>query len=184
MSDWFVNGRVRIGRAAAALLLIVLVAASFQAVAQTWLELRQDEVGYVVQLPGKWAVENVEVPTGVGPIKLQMAKVDLGARAYIASHSTYPEAAVRERPASAMLDGARDGAVSNVKGKLRTDEPMTVDNRPARQVVIDAPNSVVVIARYVMLDNTLIQALAVGPREVETEPATLRFLSSLKILKP
>jgi hypothetical protein len=179
MADW----RFRIGRVAA-LLLVVVACASSQAVAQTWIEFRPDGVGYSVEMPGKWVEQVQDVQSVMGPTKLHIATVDLGARAYITMYSSYPADAVRARSMVEILDGARQGALANVKeGKLRTEVDLTVNMHPGRQIIIDTPNLVLVL-RYVLAGSTLVQAIVGGPRNMESEPVTMRFLESLKILKP
>jgi hypothetical protein len=171
----------RLVRPAAVLLLAVVSAAPV--VAQTWVELRQDDIGYRVEMPGKWKTQVNDLKTDVGPVKLIMAIVDAGNRAYIAGHSTYPEEAVRARPVAAVLDNARDGAAANVKGKVRTERPVTIGNLEGREVIIDAPNSAIVMVRYMLLKNTLVQALIAATKDAEKDPATTRFLESLKVLE-
>jgi hypothetical protein len=96
----------------------------------------------------------------------------------------YPEDVVRSRPVGTMLDGARDGAVANVKGTLRKEDRITINNLPAREIIIDAPNSLVVIARYFLLRNVLVQALTAGARGTELAADTRRYLNSLKVVSP
>jgi len=67
-------------------------------------------------------------------------------------------------------------AVANVKGKLRKEEKLTLGGAPARQIIIDAPNNIVLVSRFLMLDKTLVQALVAGSSNVENEPDTKRFL--------
>jgi hypothetical protein len=172
-SGWF-------GYAAAVLLLVFVGAAPVAA--QTWVELRRDEIGYRVEMPGKWKDQINELKTDAGPVKLHMAIVDAGNRAYIAGHSTYPEAAVLGRPVSEILDNARNGAAGNVKGKVRTERPVTISGIEGREVIIDAPNSALIIVRYLMLKNTLVQALIAAMGDAEKDPATTRFLESLQVL--
>ena len=79
---------------------------------------------------------------------------------------------------------ARDGAVANVKGKLRSEQRLTINNLPAREIIIDAPNNLVVLVRYFLLQATLVQALTAGLQGVEADPDTRHFLGSLKVVTP
>src|SRR5262249_34183389 len=162
--------------------LLIVVFASASASAQTWLEFRPEGIGYSVEMPRQWQLSNHDIPTSLGPMKAYMAAVNMPTRAYMTMYMTYPADAVRARPVDTMLDGARDGAVANVKGKLRSEQRLTINNLPAREIIIDAPNSLVVINRYFLLQATLVQALLAGMTNVETDPDTRHFLDSLKVV--
>jgi hypothetical protein len=55
---------------------------------------------------------------------------------------------------------------------------------PAGQIIVDAPNQIVIKMRYILMESTLVQAIVAGPQGIELEPNTTRFLGSLKIVKP
>ncbi len=171
-------------RAFGVLLFVAFALAVPPALAQTWIEFRPEGVGYSVEMPGEWRPTTEDVKTAIGPLKARRAAVTVGRRAFITTYIVYPEDAIRAQPVATMLDGTRDGTVANVKGKLRNEERLTVNDLPAREVIIDAPNNLVVIARYFLLRNTLIQALTAGARGVETEADTRRYLNSLKVVSP
>src|SRR5262245_35052076 len=133
-------------RALSVLLFVVLAFAS--ASAQTWLEFRPEGIGYSVEMPGQWELSSQDVPTAIGSMKAYMAAVNMPTRAYMTMYMTYPADAIRGRPIDTVLDGARDGAVANVKGKLRSEQRLTINGLPAREITIDAPNNLVLINRY------------------------------------
>jgi len=165
--------------------ILLLVACAFlsqPASAQTWAEFRPEGVGYSVEMPGEWTVTSQDIPTAVGPIKAHMATVNSGARAYMTMYTSYPDENVRGRPVAPILDGARDGAVSNVKGKLRKEEKLVVSNLPARQIIIDTPQGLVLVGRFFLMESTLVQALVAGPANIENEADTKRFVGSLKVV--
>ena len=164
-----------------ALLLLVFAVGSQPALAQ-WAEYKPEGVGYSVEMPAEWSVKTEEIPTAIGTLKAYTASVNAGQRAFMTMYITYPEEGIRGRPVTTILDGARDGAVSNVKGKLRKEERLTISNVPARQIIIDAPSNVVVVGRYLMLNNTLVQALVAGLKNIENDADTKRFLGSLKLV--
>jgi hypothetical protein len=119
-----------------------------------------------------------------GVVKASIATVTLGDRAYMSTYNSYPEDAVRRRPITSMLDGARDGAIANVKGKLRSEQKILISNLPGRFIIIDAPNNIVLAMQVFLMKNTLIQGVVAGPPGVESEPDTKRMLGSLKVVKP
>jgi len=73
----------------------------------------------------------------------------------------YPPA-VLGKPMTPFLDGARDGAIRNVAGaKLRKEKRILISNRRGREAIADAPNNVVMIMRYFMMEDFLIEAVVV-----------------------
>lgn len=168
-------------KACAVLLWLALSALTSPALALTWIEFRPAGAGYSVELPGEWRPSTQDVPSAFGPLKARRAAVTVGRRTFITMSIVYPEAALRAQPADTMLDGTRDGLVANVKGKLRSEQRLTVNDLPAREIVIDAPNNLVVVARYMLLRNVMVQALLAGQRGIESEKDTRYFLDSLKV---
>jgi len=169
-------------RSLGVLLLVAFASLSCPANAQTWAEFKPQGIGYSVEMPGEWTLNAQDVPTAVGPLKAYMATVNAGSRAYMTMYISYPEENVRGRPVTPMLDGARDGAVGNVKGKLRSEEKLVVSNLPARQIIVDTPQGLVLVGRFFLMENTLVQALVAGPRNIENEADTKRFVGSLKVV--
>jgi hypothetical protein len=168
-----------------ALLIIGIALASIptRGVAQTWSEYRPAGAGFALEMPGEWTSDVMNIDTAIGTVKGYTATVEAGGRGYMSMYIPYPPDRVRGRPIEPMLDGARDGAVANVHGRLRSEEHITVDNHPGRQIVIDA-NDMVLVQRFFVLDATLVQAIVGGHAGVETEPNTIRFLQSLRVVAP
>lgn len=168
------------------LLLIALAFALIpvRAGAQTWAEYRPAGGGFALEMPDQWKTEVMNIDTAVGQVKGYTATVEVGAVGFMSMYIPYPPDAVRGRPVEGMLDGARDGAVANVHGRLRSEEKITVDNHPGRQIIIDAPNDMVLVQKFFVLDAKLIQAIVGGHPGVEKNSDAIRFLQSLKVVSP
>jgi hypothetical protein len=163
------------------LLAVLSVLVPTHAFSQQWIEFRPEEVNYSISMPGEWSMQAQDIETKVGKLKMQIATVDLGKRAYMTAYMRYPDEVLKASNMSKLLDGVRDGAVGNLKGKVRKEERIVISNRSAREVVADAPQGIVAVMRFFMLDNFLIQALVIGDSSLETDPDTARFLGSLKV---
>jgi hypothetical protein len=164
------------------LVVVMLISAASQAVAQNWTEHRPEGGGYVVEMPGEPKVSWQDVPTKLGEIKTYIATSELGPIAFITMYSRYPETYMKGQSAASILEGGRNGAVANVKGKLRTETTVTISNSPGRELLIDTPSGLVMMMRYFLRSNTLIQAIVGGPAGVETNADTRRFLDSLRTI--
>jgi len=161
-----------------ALVVITLISAATQATAQNWKEHRPDGGGYVVEMPGEPKVTWQDVPTKIGDIKTYIAVLDNGTIAFVTMYSRYPEN--YSASADSILEAGRNGAVANVKGKLRAETNVTINSFPGREIMIDAPGERVMILRYFLRGNTLIQAITGGTAGVETNADARRFLDSLR----
>jgi hypothetical protein len=162
--------------------LIAVTFASIHPVAAQWVEYKPDGGGYSVEMPGEWTSKVEEVDTAIGKLRSPVATVVVGDRAYMTMYTTYPESHIKSRSETAMLDGARDGAVANIEGKLRKEERVVVSNFSGREIIIEAPNGLVLINRFFLMEQTLVQALVAGPTNVENDADTKRFVGSLKAL--
>ena len=162
--------------------LAALAAGTQLAQAQNWAEFRPEGAGYSVDMPGEWTVTDETVPSKVGSLKAHIATVDLGSRVYMTMYAEYPMAAIKGQPVTPLLDGARDGAVNNVHGTLRSEQRVLISNHPGREIIADTPEGAVLIDRFFLLDNKLIQAIVAGQSGVESDPATRKYLDSLQVV--
>ncbi len=168
-----------LGKVVATIMLLALPTAAL-AQAQTWLEYRPKGIGYRVEMPKKWVVSNQNVPTDLGPIAMHMATVDGGSFAYMSIYSVFPKEHIDKTPAETLLDNARDGAVKNVKGQLRSEQRLKVGGYPARHIVVDTATARV-SQRLVLFGVKLIQTIYVGAAESESGPDPLRFFNSFAL---
>jgi hypothetical protein len=162
--------------------LIAVTFASIHPAAAEWVEYKPDGGGYSVEMPGAWTTKVEEVDTAIGKLRSPVATVVAGDRAYMTMYTKYPENHVKSQSATAILDGAREGALANIKGKLRKEDQVMVSNFPGREIIIEAPNGLVLVNRYFLMELTLVQALVAGPTNVDSDSNTRRYLDSLKAL--
>lgn len=151
--------------------------------AQNWIVYSPEGMSYHIDMPQKWVPSQQTIPTDVGPVEMYMATIGLGARAYMAIHSSYPQSHIDTVPPDTMLNNARDGAVSSVKGKLLKEDRFTISGYPARHLVVDTPQGRI-SQRMVLVGVTLVQAIYVGPAGDEAKADVQRFFSSLTIMNP
>jgi len=70
----------------------------------------------------------------------------------------------------------------NVRGKLVSEERLSVDNAPARRLVIDIPQANQAAEALMVLDgHRLYQAVYLGPRGSHNTDDANRFLGSFKL---
>ena len=84
---------------------------------------------FSVTMPEKPARKVQKVPTQVGDIEAHYFVVERNARGYLACYSDYPKGSVTEDNVQKVLDGAVDGCVKGLKGKLLSDEKAALARR-------------------------------------------------------
>lgn len=83
----------------------------------------------------------------------------------------------------ARLDGARDGAVKNINGKLRSEKEIKLDDKyPGREIVIDlAGKNGVVRQRFYLVKDRFYQILVAGTPAFVDSTAATAFLDSFAL---
>ena len=150
--------------------------------AQNWIDHRPNGGGYRVAFPAQPIEDggrNVDTTIGAG--KMRTSAVEIDGKIFMTIDSVYPSNLAMGDPES-DLDIVRDGGVQNVNGKLLSEERLSIDNAPARRVVIDIPHSNQAAEALIVLDDhRLFQAVYVGPRGTQSTEEANRFLSSFAL---
>ncbi|HEX7839811.1 MAG TPA: hypothetical protein VF469_20185 [Kofleriaceae bacterium] len=89
-----------------------------------------------VRFPEKPSETDQETPTAIGTIHFKLAMFSNGDRAYVATAVVYPVQGKFD--VKKALDGARDQALANIKGKVISEKPMKLDGFDGRQVLFEA----------------------------------------------
>ena len=174
---------MRLSIVSALLSLAVLCAAVPAGAQQQWVGYRPAGAGYRVEFPGTPKPDAEDVQTKSGPIRMHMAEVQRGTdTVFLSIHSVHPASSLSADP-QVTLDSARNGGVTNVKGKLREEKRLTVGGVPARRIVIDIPDEKQgAVALIVLSGNRLYQAISVFPAGRENSADVQRFLNSFALV--
>jgi hypothetical protein len=137
---------------------------------------------FKVLFPGK---PKEETQLGIGGL---MKKVSVSRRdgAYVV---TAQEVKIAPDAAPAVLedrlDGVRNGAVSNIRGKLLREEKITLAGRyPGRDIVAEMPEQVGLLRdRLYLVGDRLYQVMVMGRREWVESPDAQRFLDSFTLTR-
>lgn len=163
------------------LVLVVLglaLAALADGAAAQWLEHRAAAEGYRAEFPSRPEASQQEVQTPIGPVRLSMRTATWSGLSFLTVYNAYPNDVAPER----RLDGARDGAVRNVRGILREERVLTVSGAPARRIIVDVPQQqMVAVQLLVVRNNRLYQAIVVGPVGTEASAHAARFINSFAL---
>jgi hypothetical protein len=140
---------------------------------------------FTVTLPAKPTEQTTKVPTDVGQLDMHMFIVDQKDRAYLVTYIDYPKGSVGDK-ADKVLDGVVDGNVKGTKGKLTSQDKITLTvgkkDYPGRAVTIAMPdNKNVYRGRAFLVGDRLYQVVALGPDEFVKGDAVKGYLDSFKI---
>jgi hypothetical protein len=165
------------------LTLVVLIAFLTGCGQATWEEFSSREGAFSVLMPGRPTEKSQKANTPAGAIEIHLFALEQGGFAYIVGYNDYPEAIVRAANVDKMLDGARDGAVSNTQGKLLSELIISMDKYSGRELRIEAPDGKhTTRVRIYMVKNRLYQALVVTSKEDSYSSDVTKFLDSFKLL--
>lgn len=122
-------------------LLVVAAVAPALAAARAWVLYTHPDKLMSVRFPDRPTETEQEVPSAVGPIRFKLAMFADDTRTYVATAILYP---VKSKfTVKGALDGARDQAITNIKGKIVAEKSLKLDGYEGREVSFeaDAPNN-------------------------------------------
>jgi hypothetical protein len=154
--------------------------------ADEWKEHTSTEGRYTAQFPGTPQQMAQRMDTKVGNLEAKVAMLSLpdNSAFYAVAFVDYPKEALAKSKPDELLDGARNGAVEKVKGKLELEEKVTMNGFPGRELKISAPGDLKLTARIYMVKSRLYQIIVVAPKAKEIAGNTKRFLDSFKFTAP
>jgi hypothetical protein len=122
----------------------------------------------------------------VGKIVSHMFLGNFGGIGYGVGYSDYPEEAVRKSDPEKILDGARNGAVSNVNGKLVMETKITLEGNPGRELIVDAKSTqgedLTIKSRLFLVKNRLYVVMAAAKKGKVAFSELDKFLQSFKLI--
>jgi hypothetical protein len=120
---------------------------------------------FLVLLPKNPETQSSNVATALGDIKITTLSGQIKEVFYAAAYADYPAEAVKNADTDKLLDGARDGAVSNVNGKLMKETKLTLGDAkyPGREILVQGPDGKFwARQRMYLVGNRLYQTIVVG----------------------
>lgn len=148
-------------------------------------EFRSEAGRFSIMIPATPEESTQTMNTQAGKIDLHMFTAEKGDVGYIVGYSDYPEDVVKQSDPENMLDGSRNGAVSNVNGKLVLESKVSLDGNPGREIVIDAKTGAgqdaTVKARIYLVGSRLYQVMVIGPKGQISSADMDEFLQSFKL---
>jgi hypothetical protein len=173
-------------RLAALALSLLVVSSGADARAQdSWKEHRSDDCRCSATYPGTPQTRTQKMQSNVGNLDSKIIMLEVPNSAFYAlAYVDYPKDLAATTKPDEILNGARDGAVSKVKGSLKTETKTTMNGYPGRELRIEAPGDMVLLARIFIVKERLYQALVVVPKTRADAAENKKFLDGFKFDKP
>lgn len=163
------------------LLFTVLAASARGDDSSQWKEFVAKEGQFKVSMPGAPKQNKLDTESDFGKGVLYMNVVVAGKTMYAANYSDFP-AEVKKATLKQVYDSSRDGAVTNMDGKLVSEKDVKLGEHPGREIRIDvAEGKRLFRVRVYLVDQRLYQVVVFGTPEAATSKEADKFLDSFKL---
>jgi hypothetical protein len=104
----------------------------------SWQAVNDD--GFSLSMPGKPDKNDSTIASAAGPLPLRMYTLSKGFEGFITGYTEYPDIVFTSTQPEDLLDGAQQGAISNVKGEVTSQRSITLNGHPGREIVGISPD--------------------------------------------
>ena len=157
---------------------------------QDWDRYKSDDLAFIANFPSEPKRSVQKINTAVGELDMHMVMYSPSIlpddnAVYSVIRSDYPEdqfEGVDSDYKNNVLDGAVEGAVSNVNGALLYDKKIKHNGYPGREIKIEISMGYMYINAY-LVDNVMFISQVVCVKSNDGNASIERFLNSFDILK-
>jgi len=153
-----------------------------------WTEFAPPNGRFTVRLPGKPREKVSTNQTAAGEAKMAQYDFDAGDAYFAVVISEFPSGATGKALPQHVLDGARDGALANIRGRAIEDfgvflpaAPGSKGAFPGRQIVAEVPPDLLLRMRLFLVNDTLIQLMVIQKKAVASPETFLKMADSFKL---
>jgi len=148
---------------------------------QDWIEYRSDEGGFAVRLPAEPEVQTQLAETVAGTVEVTMALTEMENYAAGVSFNAIPPEAAADP--ETLLEGGREGAAMNLKGRVVSDKPIKLGAYPGTEFVVETSDDLIYTARIYVVDDRLYQILFLVPKDQIDQFDVQAFFDSFTLLE-
>jgi hypothetical protein len=171
-----------VNRSLPLILPLLLLVSPLSAQQGEWKAITAKDGTFSFQMPDTPKDDRQFIKTATGGVDLSVYVLDLpkGEGTLAVVVNDFPQEMLKGLSVDKRLDSARDGAVANVKGKLKAEKKVTLQDYPGRELVVEVDAKSLVRVRLFVVKNRLYQVLVSGPKDLTGSKLTERFLDSFK----
>lgn len=149
-----------------------------------WKDVRCEEGGYTVQMPGApQKVVDEPIETELGTIQTYTQGVEVKGIKYWVTYGDLPESFLNEVPGDTLLSWGRWGIAGNGKGQLLEDSPIELNGIPGQALLARDFNANMHRARLYLSGARLYEVSVACPHHLKDSPEIDRFLGSFRIVQ-
>jgi len=170
----------------ASMLLLTMMTTSTQAAEWPWQPFESNKGAFKAEFPGEPTATHDTIKTEAGDIAYHsyMTEVEGGSIAMGVSYNEYSDAVLKADP-KVVLDGGRDGAMSNLNGKLISETDISLNGHPGREFTVTAgkgDSKLFYHTRVFLVKKKLYQLQVVRVGQTPLDAAdVVRFFASFKL---
>lgn len=172
------------------LTLCITICSVLSVTAQVWETFKSLDHEFSVSFPVEPTFQVQKVPSAVGELDMNMYMAtvnyaDADNLLYSVIRSDYPEemfSNANDEFIANVLDGAVNGAVNNVQGKLVSDVSISFNNFPGRSIKIETSMGMLYINSYLVNNSMFITQVICTP-EKDNNESIKRFQDSFELIK-
>jgi hypothetical protein len=119
-------------------------------------------------------------------IAIHMFTANVKDQSDMVAYSDYPDEVINQKDPDSLLQSALSGAINNVKGTLISQDDITLDGYPGKEILASAyaanGQEAIMKARFYLVKNRLYMLIMVAPKGGLTREETDSFLDTFKLL--
>jgi hypothetical protein len=149
-------------------------------------EFTANDGGFTVLMPDTPKEDKTDLATADGTKVVQYQYlVDGGTKAHLVTYQDNPAAVEKADQVQKVLEGGRDNAVTNLKGKLLLSKELKLaDKHSGMEFQIEVPSlKSIYRSRIYLVGKRLYQIVVLGPKEFVDSKESDSFLDSFKLTK-
>jgi hypothetical protein len=142
-------------------------------------EFRSDEGRFTVLMPGKPELQNQVTP--VGKVNMIMYMAGSNKAGCAVAYADYPAQLINSTDPQKILEGAKNGAIKNISGRLISEASIDFHGLPAKEVHIEIPNKAFVTARFILASPRFYEIMFIAQKDKGHEQNISKFFNSFTI---
>jgi hypothetical protein len=150
--------------------------------AAEWRDFTSPDGSFTIALPGDPIEKKETTKTAAGNMDMHLFTLDLRNISYAVIYTDFPPAFLQmPNAAEKLLEGGRNGAVAQVKGRLVSDQPISIGRHPGRELQIECSQGTI-LARIYIIDGRLYQMIVLTPTGKAISHDARKFLESFRVV--
>jgi len=139
---------------------------------------------FSISTPAPLINKSEQINSSVGTIHRHRYYASISESYFAVERCDYPGGSVSARPVSDVLDGARDGSIAAIHGRLLKESPVALGNKIGRALKIEnSARTLIALSRMYVNGDQLYSVIVVAPQSDQNNPAFGRFFDSFRLIR-